>query len=155
MHDDFDLEGLSKQEAQRYVASFIESLVLARRQRIEREQEYETWKSRTRLAADKGEPELARQALARAEELYAVVTQLRREEHELDFKVTELKRRLVGVERQPELSIDADALLEQLEAVVGPDRETNEAIARTEAELALEELRRKMAAEEGKPNGTA
>ncbi|MFW6261776.1 MAG: hypothetical protein ACOC6J_09370, partial [Spirochaetota bacterium] len=48
-----------------------------------------------------------------------------------------------------------DALLEQLRSVVGDDQETNEAIAETEAELALEELRRKMDDESGTPDATS
>lgn len=144
MDDDFDLEGLSKEDARRYVLSFLQSLQVTRKQREEKEAELATWKSRTKLAADRGETELARQALARAEEAQASFAKLRREERDLEFKVTELKRRLQNLQREPELSVNADALLDQLTGVVGDDQATNEAIAETEAELALEELRRKM-----------
>lgn len=144
MQDDFDLEGLSKDEARRYVMSFVQSLQTTRKQRAEQEAEFEKWKSRTKLAADRGETELARQALVRAEEVQTSLASLKREERELEFKVGELKRRLANLQKEPEFSVNADALLEQLRGVVGDDQETNEAIAETEAELALEELRSRM-----------
>lgn len=151
MQDDFDLEGLSREDARSYVAQFIQSLQLAKRGRAEQEQQYDKWKSRARLAVERGEDELAREAIRRAEELQSSLAAVRREERELEFKVTELKRRLTNLQRQPEFTVNAEALLEQLQQVAGADHETTEAIERTaaesEAELALEELRRKMAKE--------
>ncbi len=155
MQDDFDLEGLTPVEARRYVAGFIQSLQLARRGRAEREVEYEKWKSRTRLAADRGEIELARQALARAEELQTSLSALRHEERELEFKVTELKRRLQNLQRAPEFTVNAEALLEQLQSVTDPDQATREALEETEAELKLEELRRTMEREKDGTDGSA
>ena len=142
--DDFDLEGLSPQEAAAYVAQFIASLGMARSEREKAEKDLAEWKRRTALASDRGELDLAREALGRAEETHRRLLDLRREENELDFKVTELKRRLTNLRRRVETSVDAQALLEQLQAVAGPDREVDEAIARAEAETALEALRRKM-----------
>ncbi|MFP4115230.1 MAG: PspA/IM30 family protein [Spirochaetota bacterium] len=147
MEDDFDLEGLSKEEARSYVAQFVQSLQLVRKQRAEKEADFERWKSRTRLAADRGDTELAKEALRRAEEVQSALAGIKREERELDFKVNELKRRLQNIHKEPEFTVNADALLEQLRSVVGEGHETNEKIAETEAELALEELRKKMADE--------
>lgn len=148
MEDDFDLEGLSKEEARAYVAQFVKSLQLARKQRAEQEAEFEKWKSRTKLAAERGENELARAALERAEEVQSALNAVRREERELDFKVTELKRRLANLQQSPELSVNADALLEQLQSVVGKGHQTEEALSEVEAEQALEELRKNMTDEE-------
>lgn len=144
MEDDFDLEGLSREEARRYVTGFIQSLQLTRRDRAGKEAEYEKWKARTKLAADRGETELAKEALRRAEEAHARLGSLRTEERNLEFKVTELKRRLTNLEKAPELTVDAEALLDRLQSVTDPDQETNESLAEAEAELALEELRRRM-----------
>lgn len=155
MQDDFDLEGLTPAEARRYVAGFIQSLQLARKSRAEREVEYEKWKSRTKLAADRGDMALAKEALARAEDLHASLSALRREERELDFKVTELKRRLKNVQRAPQFTVNAEALLEQLQSVTDPDQATREAISEAEAELKLEELRRKMEQDKGGADGPA
>jgi phage shock protein A len=143
--DDFDLEGLSRVEARAYVAQFVQSLHLARKQRAEREAEFEKWKSRTKLAAERGEEDLARAALERAEEAQSSLNAVRREERELEFKVTELKRRLGNLRDSPELSVNADALLEQLQAVVGTDHQTDHALEEAEAQVALDSLRRKMA----------
>ena len=65
--------------------------------------------------------------------------------------VGELKKRLAKVRDQPQMTVNADALLNQLEGVVGTDHETRDALTETEAEVALEELRRKMQAEDGAP----
>lgn len=148
MQDDFDLEGLSVSDAKAYVAQFITAKKQAERERSQKEEELALWKKRTRLATEKGETALARESLARAEELFQAVTALKKEERSLDFKVTELKRRLKNLEQQPEFSVNAGALLEQLEGVVGTDHETEDAIRDTEAELALDALRKKMAEEE-------
>ena len=156
MEDDFDLEGLSKEDARSYVAQFIQSLQLAKRQRDEQEHQYDTWKSRAKLAVERGEDELAREAIRRAEELQASLAAVRREVRDLEFKVTELKRRLANLQRQPEFTVNAEALLDQLQQVAGADHETTEKIERTaaesEAELALEALRRKMAEDDGESN---
>ncbi len=144
MQDDFDLEGLSREEARRYVAGFIESLELTRRDRAEREAEYEKWKSRTKLAVERGETALAKEALRRAEEVRASLASVRAEERDLEFRVGELKRRLADLKRGPERSVDPDALLEQLQSVTDPDQQTKEALAEAEAEVALEQLRRRM-----------
>jgi len=148
MQDDFDLDGLSVADARAYVAEFIAAKKQTERDRAAKEEELELWKKRTRLATEKGEVALARESLARAEEVHQEVSRLKREERSLDFKVTELKRRLKGLEVQPEFTVNAGALLEQLEGIVGADHETNDALKEAEAELALEELRRKMKAEE-------
>ena len=153
MQDDFDLDGLSPSEARAYVAQFIAARKQAERDRVAKEEELELWKKRVRLATEKGETQLARESLARAEEVHARLTGIRKEERELDFKVTELKRRLTELERRPELTVNAGALLEQLEGIVGPDHETRDALAEAEAEVALEELRRKMAAEDNGQSG--
>jgi len=149
VQDDFDLEGLSVAEAKAYVAEFITSLKTASQQREACENELDMWKKRVRLATEKGETDLARTALARAEETHAKLVTLKKEERELDFKVTELKRRLGNLRQQPQLTVNAEALLGQLESVVGTDHETRDALTDAEAEVALEELRRKMADEHG------
>ena len=74
------------------------------------------------------------------------MAKLRSDKRELDFKVEELKNRLTRLRKQPEFSVNAEALSEQLEGLVG-DHETNDAIRETEAEVALEELKRKMESE--------
>jgi phage shock protein A len=148
MQDDFDLDGLSVADAKAYVAEFIAAKKQVERDRAAKEEELDLWKKRTRLATEKGEVTLARESLARAEEIHQEVSRLKREERSLDFKVTELKRRLKSMEEQPEFTVNAGALLEQLEGVVGTDHETRDALKEAEAELALEELRRKMKAEE-------
>lgn len=148
MEDDFDLDGLSKEDARAYVAGFVQSLQLARRQRAEKEAEYEKWKARARLAVEKGDTALAEAAIRRAEDTGAALAAVKKDERELSFQVEELKRRLRNVQNEPELSVNADALLAQLQDVVGEDQSTNEGIAEAEAELALEELRKRMELEQ-------
>jgi hypothetical protein len=147
MEDDFDLEGLSQQGATEYVAGFITAQKQAARDLDSAEQELALWKKRTGLATERGETDLARESLARAEEAHGKVVRLRHEKHELDFKVTELKDRLARLRQKPEFSVNTDALLDQLEGIVGSDHETSDAIRNAEAEVALEALKRKMESE--------
>ena len=144
IQDDFDLDGLSPEDARAYVARFITAKNQATGDRVAAEDDLALWKKRTALATERGEPDLARQSLARAEEAHSKLVRLRNEERELDFKVTELKRRLTSIRRQPELSTNAEALLGQLEDVVGTDHGTKDALADAEAEVALEALKKKM-----------
>lgn len=147
IQDDFDLEGLSPEEARAYVARFITAKNQVSRDRQSAEDELALWKKRTGLATERGEIELAKESLARAEEVHARLVRLKREEHDLDFKVTELKRRLTVLRQRPEVTVNADALLERLESVVGTDHETRDEIAEAEAEVALEALKKKMESE--------
>jgi len=143
VEDDFDLDGLSEKDAAAYVAGFITTQKQAAADLASAEDELNLWKKRTALATERGETELARQSLARAEEAHLKVVKLRSEKNELDFKVTELKSRLSRIRRNPEFTVNAEALAEQLGDLVG-DQETAEAIRDAEAELALEELKKKM-----------
>jgi len=147
MQDDFDLEGLSPAEAKDYVAQFIITQKQVARDRAVADDELELWKKRAGLAADRGELDLARESLARAEEAHANLVRLKNEEREINFKVDELKRRFAKIRQEPEFSVDAGALLEQLEGIVGANHETTNAIAEAEAEVALEALKRRMEAE--------
>ena len=151
MEDDFDLEGLSPEEARAYVTQFVASLRITRTAREGVERELAEWKRRAALALERGDTRLAEEAVARAGTEHRRLLELKREEHELDFKVVELKRRLGRLSAQPERSVDTDALLEQLTSVVGEDAGTRHAIAEAEAEAALEALKRRMA---GKPGDT-
>ncbi|MCK4514012.1 MAG: hypothetical protein KAU31_02080 [Spirochaetaceae bacterium] len=147
MQDDFDLEGLSLAEAKAYVAQFIITQKQVVGDRAAADDTLELWKKRAGLAADRGELDLARESLARAEEAHAKLVRLKNEEREINFKVGELKRRFAKIRQEPQFSVDAGALLEQLEGIVGTDHETTDAVAEAEAEVALEALKKKMEAE--------
>lgn len=147
MQDDFDLEGLSLAEATAYVARFITTQKQVARDRSAAEDAVELWKKRVGLAHDRGEIDLARESLARAEEAHTNLVRLKSEEREMNFKVTELKRRLAKIRQEPEFSVDSSALLEQLEGIVGTDHGRSDALADAEAEVALEALKKKMKTE--------
>ena len=147
MQDDFDLEGLSPAEAKDYVAQFIITQKQVASDLAMADDELELWKKRAGLAADRGEIELARECLARAEGTHANVVRLKSEEREINFKVDVLKRRFARIRQEPEFSVNAGALLEQLEGIVGTDHETTDAVAEAEAEVALEALKKRMEAE--------
>ena len=147
MEDDFDLDGLSEHDAIAYVAGFISTQKQAAADLAAAEDELNLWKKRTALATERGETDLARQSLARAEEAHKKVVGLRSEKHDLDFRVSELKSRLKKLKGRPEFTVNTQALSDQLEGIVGTDHETTHAIKEAEAELALEELKKKMDAE--------
>jgi phage shock protein A len=143
--DDFDLDGLTPEQARAYVAEFIATQKQTLKQLEDAENDLAAWKKRATLALEQSNPELAREAVARAEECLVKIGKLKQEAASLDFKVMELKRRLKMVEEQPQMTVNAQALLDQIESVVGTDHETSHAIADAEAEAALEALKRKMA----------
>ncbi len=144
MQDDFDLEGLSVQDARTYVLRFVTALKQIEPQRATAQADVERWRNRVQLAEENGRPELAAQAKLRLEEAAEKLQKLTHEQHELGFKVTELKRRLANLAEQPKMSVDAQALAEQLESVVGTGHQTDAQTEDLEAQLALEELKRKM-----------
>lgn len=144
MQDDFDLDGLSIADARAYVARFIASLKEVQRQRSAAASEVQKWKARVKLATDNNKPDLVIAAENRLQEEEQRLARIAAEERDLSFRVIELKRRLANLAEQPRMSVDATALAEQLEGVVGSDQATKEATDDLEAQLALEELRKKM-----------
>lgn len=147
---DADLTGMNRQEAARYVSSYIASLKTLQRQLQEAGERLSEWQNRARLAYDKQDRELARVALTKWENAKADVEKLREEEKQLTRTVELLKANFAKLKRTPEMSVDAEALNEQLENVVGSSesRKTDKALHSIELDSELEQLKRKMKQEE-------
>lgn len=153
MSDDFsrhelDLGGMALEDAREYVISYITTLKKYRKDIAAAREELALWESRIKLAKSNDRPDLAVQAENRTDEIRGKLEFLSGEEAELARKVGTLKAQLQMVKNRPERRVDADLLLAQLEQVAGKKDTTLEDIKDTEASLALEELKKKMAGED-------
>ena len=146
MADQFDMSGMSEQEAKQYVLQYLKALQEVRRQKKDKQGDFETWEKRVRLAKEQGRDDLQQEALARCRQLADEYDSLSQQEKSLEEDVDALKRRLATF---TERSVNAEALLGQLEGVVGDSHETDRAVDELEVEADLERLKRQMAAEEG------
>ena len=145
---DTDIDFMDFQSAREYVLAFITTLKKTQKQRAVAAEELEHWRGRVKLADSRGEPVLKRGAEQRVTELEAQSQQLLQEELELKRKVDVLKEKLKATKIRSSLQVDADALLAQMQMLVGEPDRLKEDLRSTEADQALQELKKKM--KEGK-----
>ncbi len=148
-----NISGMDYNSAKQFVGQYIISLNRTRKQLEAKYAEYLRWKERAVLAGEKDRPDLQAQAVSKAEDLKFELETLRSEERQLEFEIAEMKRQLAALKNSVIPSVDATALLEQLESVVGEKDELAETFKKEEADIALEELKKKMLNEE--ENGTS
>jgi hypothetical protein len=141
---DTDLGGMDRETAKEYVLAFITTLKETQHARENAEQEKILWKGRVELARSKNEELLATQAEMKVNEIDAKLSQLIGEEQELQRKVNFMKDEFQRLRAKHELTLDPDALLAQLEMLTGKPDTTTKKIRETEADMELEELKRKM-----------
>lgn len=145
MADQFDMSGMSDQEAKQYVLQYLKALQEVRRQKKDKQEDFETWEKRVRLAKEQGRDDLQQEALERCRQLADEHDSLSQQEKSLQEDVDALKSRLATF---TERSVNAEALLGQLEGVVGDSHETDRAVDELEVEADLQRLKQQMAAEE-------
>jgi phage shock protein A len=143
-----DLSDLDPKDAKRIVLDYIVTLKKTRAKRDEQRAEFEKWERRHSLAEEKGEAELAREALSRARSAVGEYERLGSEERELEVVIETLRDQLRSLEGRPRRTVDADALLAQLEGVVGRDTQTKEAIRELDLDAELEQLKKRLSTEE-------
>jgi len=132
------------ESAREYVLAFITTLKKTQKQRAVAEEQLEHWRGRIKLAENRGEPVLKRGAQQRVAELEANRQQLHQEELELKRKVDVLKEKLKATKIRSSLQVDADALLAQMQMLVGQPDNLKEQLRNTEADQALQALKKKM-----------
>ncbi|MFP3960676.1 MAG: PspA/IM30 family protein, partial [Spirochaetaceae bacterium] len=143
-----DLSDLDPKDAKRIVLDYIVTLKKTRAKRDELREEFEHWERRYTLATEKGENELAEQALARARTAVEEHERLGAEERELEVVIDTLRNQLRSLEGRPRRRVDADALLSQLEGVLEPDYRTRDAAEELEAQEQLNQLKQRLAEDE-------
>jgi phage shock protein A len=143
-----DLTDLDPKDAKRVVLDYIVTLKRTRSKREELRTEFERWERRHRLAEERGEQELAAEALSRAREAVEEHERLGAEARELEVVVETLQSQLRSLEGRPRRAVDAEALLSALEGVVGSDNRTRESIEQLDVEAELEQLKKKLSPEE-------
>jgi phage shock protein A len=147
--EDTDIDFLDFESAREYVLAFITTLKKTQKERAVTEEELSHWQGRVKLADSRGEPVLKRTAEQRVSELESRCHRLRQEELDLKLKVDVLKEKLNAVKMRSGLRVDTDALLAQLQTLAGEPDVLEETLRNTEAEQALQALKRKMSEGEG------
>ena len=147
--EDTDIDLLDFESAREYVLAFITTLKRTQKERAVTEEELSHWQGRVKLADSRGEPVLKRSAEQRVSELESRCHRLRQEELDLKLKVDVLKEKLNAVRIRSGLRVDTDALLGQLQMLAGEPDVLEENLRSTEAEQALQALKRKMSEGEG------
>jgi hypothetical protein len=147
--EDTDIDLLDFESAREYVLAFITTLKKTQKERAVTEEELSHWQGRVKLADSRGEPVLKRSAEQRVSELESRCHRLRQEELDLKLKVDVLKEKLNAVRIRSGLRVDTDALLGQLQMLAGEPDVLEENLRSTEAEQALQALKRKMSEGEG------
>ncbi len=143
-----DLSDLDPKDAKRVVLDYIVTLKKTRSKREELRAEFERWERRHNLAEERGEQELAAEALTRAREAVEEYERLGSEARELEVVVETLQSQLRSLEGRPRRAVDAEALLSALEGVVGSDNRTRESIEQLDVEAELDQLKKKLSPEE-------
>ena len=143
-----DLTDLDPKDAKRIVLDYIVTLKRTRSKREELRAEFERWERRHRLAEERGEQELAAEALSRAREAVEEYERLGAEARELEVVVETLQSQLRSLGGRPRRAVDAEALLSALEGVVGSDNRTRESIEKLDVEAELDQLKKKLSPEE-------
>ena len=143
-----DLSDLDPKDAKRIVLDYIVTLRKTRAKRDEAREEFERWEKRHKLAGEKGEQELADEAIERAKAAVEEHERLGSEERELEVVVETLQKQLRSLEGRPRRTVDAEGLLSRIEGVLGSDYRTKDAAEQLDAEAELEELKKRLSSEE-------
>jgi hypothetical protein len=144
MADQFDLSGMTAQEARSYVLDYLKALQEVRRQKKAKQDEFADWERRARLAKENDRADLQSEALGRCRELADEFESLSEQEQSLQRDVDGLKRKLAT---HVETSVNTNALLQNLENVVGDTHETDRAVDDLEVEDELADLKRQVTEE--------
>jgi len=116
---DTDIDSLDYDSAREYVLAFLASLNQTQRERGIAEEELAQWTHRVKLAENRGEPLLKKNAGDRVAELRESTDRLAAEEQVLKRKVEVLKQKLLLLRQRASFAVDADALLAQLSLLAG------------------------------------
>jgi len=141
---DTDIGGMEPEAAKEYVLSFVATLKTTQKQKQTLTEEKKLWQERVLLARNKQESELELKALERVSEIQSKIATLEAEEKELAPKVAVLKEQLLKLVRAPQMSLDAENLLAQLQMIVGEPDKTAEAFKQEEADIELQNLKKKL-----------
>lgn len=156
--DDSELSGLDLDAARELIFAYAVDIKRYDKELASARGELDRWSSRAKLADEKGLPELAAQARAKADETASKMGSLELEQGELKARLERLRQQLPLI-RAGERSVDPDRLLAELQMMTGellggeagsdrPSAATERELAKLEADAAadtaLDALKRKM-----------
>jgi phage shock protein A len=155
--DEYNILDLEPEDAKEYVVAVMATLKQTTAKRIQLERDLERWQKRVELAVEKGRQDLVEGASKRAANIKEDIAKLLGEEQEYKLGVERMRAQLRQMQNRPKMSVDVDLLTAQMDMLVGEqdkqDAETKEQFKKAEADIALEELKRRMGnGEPGKKN---
>lgn len=140
----YDLTGMSGPDARQYVISVGAHLKLTRDRLAALQKDLSLWQARTDLAMQKGMAELQSQAFAKVVELKAMQTAVEVEIMEIEQGMERMTAQLRSPSFAVQRGVDSEALLAQLESLVGPVDTVTPALKKSEADMALDALKKKL-----------
>ena len=147
-HDEDDIRELEPEDAKKYIIAVMATLKQTTAKRIQLERDLELWEKRVNLALENGRQELIEGAQRRVTQIQEDLGRLRAEEHEYSEGLSRMRSQLRMIEAQPKLSVDVDLLTAQMDMMLGEEEkaesETKEKFREAEADIALEELKKRM-----------
>ncbi|MFP4363262.1 MAG: PspA/IM30 family protein [Spirochaetia bacterium] len=147
--ENLDITGLDPASAGEFVMAYVTTLKQTKADLQKKEEEFNLWKNRAKLALEKNREDLASQAANRASELEGQVKQLESEKQKLELDIESLQSQLRMIKKGPDptTTTKAEMLLQQLESMGGTVDETKEAFKEQEADDMLEKFKEQMNAE--------
>ena len=127
-----------------YLLELITNLKSGEKELEQLSSEKKLWEERRDLATTKGRSDLAEGAGKRLAELDSKIQVLANHLRELGMEIRKARAELKDIEGNPELSLDPTNLLERLEAMGGKVDPLADEIQSTEADSALDELKKEM-----------
>ena len=140
---DTDIDGLDPAQASEYVLAFITTLKRTEKALADAAEDAAVWTRRVTLARSKEDEGLAAQAQARLSDATAAQSRLEAELADLRAKVSVLKEKLARLKMTGGRLVNTDLLLAQLQMAVGEKDTLGDAMKQTEADAALDELKKK------------
>ena len=135
---------MTERPDRQYLVSFIATLKQTVNERRRLQERLDLWRRRVKLAAEKGEPELAAQAEERVSQTAEQLKVILGEETELRREIQRAKEETAREEHESQSGVDTELLLAELEMAAGKPDETARAFAELEAQQELEKLKRKL-----------
>lgn len=146
--DEYDIHDLEPQDAKQYIVAVMSTLKQTTAKRIQLQRDLEMWQNRVKLAVENGRQDLIEGAERKVAQLQEDISRLQSEEHGYGEGLNRMKVQLRMIRSQPTMSVDVDLLTAQMDMMLGEsekaEAETQDKFRSTEADVALEELKRKM-----------
>ncbi len=154
---DIDIEGMDKKNLREYLYSLILARKKTETEKQKLSEELDKWRTRAKLAEEKGETELKKQALLKVEEINKRFISISLELDEINTEIDKTKKNLKGTIEKINYNVNTELLLEELKILTDRNKNNKETranreIKEIEAGIMLEELKEKLKNKEDRDN---